>query len=234
MTKRLACALLAFVALFAITGCGLLRGKSATATPPPSAPPPLPTVDVAAIRAEAAATAVAQFVADLTATAAAQPTRAPTRPPTAPPQQATALPTVTTTATPDTAPTPALAVTLKFANISYEQWGRPTKDGCKVFNDKSPVRKFNVQITLRNTSAQAITAWFPVFIASTGRQLDTCFYEYSKEQGLPTVPAGESRTVTFSTFCEPNEFVADLTMQVQDRDYGRYCFSPQGALIGCR
>lgn len=236
MTKRrLTCALLILTAC-AVAGCGLLRGKGATDTPAPAtAPAPaLPTVDLAAIRAEAGATAVAQFIVELTATAQAQPTRAPTRPPTAPPQQPTALPTETATTTPEVSPTPAMAVALKFANITYEQWGRPTKDGCKSFNDKSPVRKFNIQITLNNTSTETITAWFPIFVASTGRQLDTCYYEYSADQGLPAVPAGEARTVTFSTFCEPNEYVSDLTMQVQGRDYGRYCFSPQGALTECR
>lgn len=234
MTRRMICMLLAFATLFAIAGCGLLRGKGATAVPSPTLISlPVATVDVAAIRAEAAATAVAQFIVDLTATAQTQPTQAPTRPPTAPPQP-TALPTETTPPTPETSPTPAMAITLKFANITYEQWGRPTKDGCKSFNDKSPVRKFNIQITLNNTSSQAITAWFPKFVSSAGRPLDTCYYEYSQDQGLPSVPPGEARTVTFSTFCELDEYISDMTMQVQGRDYGRYCFTPQGALAECR
>jgi hypothetical protein len=220
-----------------------------TATPiPPTATPVPPTVDVAAIKTAAAATVLAQLAADQTATAAARPTNTPL--PTATnTSQPTATPTPQPTARPTTPPPPATAApaqptaapkptqaaaggfTINLINIRYEQWGRPDPvKGCQAFDDKNPVRKFNVDITVTNNSSRMIEDWYPGFWSNTGKLLRTCFYVYGG--GFPAIPVGESRTVTFAAFCELNEAVVLMRMDILDQQVYR-CFSPSGAIVAC-
>jgi hypothetical protein len=113
--------------------------------------------------------------------------------------------------------------------MRYEQWGRPV-EGCRQFDNKSAVRKFNVEITLTNNSTQAVKEWYPDFYANTGRLLLTCYYVYG--EGFPPVSPGEERTVTFASFAEQNEYVQEMRMTVLGNEYRR-CFSPEGEVIPC-
>lgn len=152
-----------------------------------------------------------------------------------PTQTATPTHTATSTATPrPTLPppptsTPTPAVSLELTGMRYEQWGRPV-EGCRRFDNSSPVRKFNLEITLTNNSTQAVKEWYPDFYANTGRLLLTCFYVYG--EGFPPVPPGEERTVTFASFAEPHEYVQEMRVTVLGTEYRR-CFSPEGALTPC-
>ncbi|MFQ5592612.1 MAG: hypothetical protein ACE5HA_00455 [Anaerolineae bacterium] len=222
--------------------------SSPTATPT-STPPTwtlVPTADLSAVQTAAAATVMAQIASDLTATAAALPTEtpiptstkttqptatlAPTRPPTAT-ATATRTQTVAPSATLPPVPTsiPRPAISLDLTDMRYEQWGRPV-EGCRRFDNGSPVRKFNLEITLTNHSTQAVKDWYPDFYANTGRLLLTCYYIYG--EGFPPVPPDEARTVTFASFTEQGEFVQEMRVNVLGRDYRR-CFTPEGASTPC-
>ena len=186
------------------------------------------TANIVAVQTVAAATVEARIVADLTATAAAHPTATLTATPSATPE-----PTAPPTAVPVTPrPTATLvpAITLTLSNMRYETWGRPVL-GCLAFDDSDPVRKFNLEVTLQNDTDATIEDWYPVFVSSALNELYTCFYVYS-EEGFPVVPSGESRTVTFASFCEQNEYVAGMYVVINDVEFIR-CFSPDGALVAC-
>jgi hypothetical protein len=193
-----------------------------TATPPPASPTPEPTS---------------------TSTSTTKPTRAPQ--PTVTPAPPTATVTGTSTATPKptattpkpTAPVPPppsstptpTTISLVLSGMRYEQWGRPV-EGCRRFDNKSAVRKFNVEITLTNNSTQAIKEWYPDFYANTRRLLLTCYYVYG--EGFPPVSLGEERTVTFASFAELDEYVSEMRMTVLGNEYRR-CFSPEGEVMPC-
>ena len=113
--------------------------------------------------------------------------------------------------------------------MRYEQWGRPVQ-GCASFDDRSEVRKFNLELTLRNDSDTQIEEWYPVFYANSGRELLTCFYLYWGVFGALD-PDGEM-TVTFASFCETSEYVSEMRLTIFEEEYRR-CFSPVGALINC-
>jgi hypothetical protein len=212
-----------------------------TATPiPPSATPP-PTVDVAAIQTAAAATVVAQVAANQTATEAARPTN--TLPPTAtftPQPTATFTPAPTAvpqkaapTAVPQPTAAPAGTFSVTPTNMRYEQWGRPDpRVGCQQFNDKSPVRKFNLELVITNNGSETITDWYPRFWGVSGQELIVCYYGYGGGRGYPTLPPGATRTVTFAAFCELNDAVSSMSVELGSEKIKR-CFNPAGALVGC-
>jgi len=215
----------------------LLVACATPATPTPVPPTatsmptltPQPTVNVAAIQTAAAATVVAQVALDATATAVAVPTRTLTPTPTDTP-----LPTATSTNTPKPAPkpskTPTPATILELSGMRYETWGNP-QHGCSSFDNSTLVRKFNLEIKLTNQSSQAVREWYPDFYSHTGRLVLTCFYVYSAE-GFPTVPPGESRTVTFASFCNLDEYIAEMKMKVLEVEH-HLCFTPEGSLGPC-
>lgn len=217
-----------------------------TPTPVPPTLTPAPTVDVAAVQTAAAATVVARVAAEATATAAAIPTPTATAVPTNTPRPTdtplptntplptdTPLPTATATPTPKPKPTktPTPVVILELTGMRYETWGNP-QHGCSSFDNKTVVRKFNLELTLTNPTDQAIRDWYPDFYSNGGRLLLTCFYVYSAE-GFPTVPPGEKRTVTFASFCSLDEYVKEMKMTVLEKEYRR-CFSPEGAVVACQ
>lgn len=216
--------------------------KTPTAAPLTSTAPP--TADVSAVQTAAAATVMAQVAVQLTATAAAMPTDTPVPTPTntlrptptftaTPPPTATATQTRTVTPSPTSPPPPTSvprpAISLDLSGMRYEQWGRPVEE-CRRFDNGSPVRKFNLELTLTNHSTQAVKDWYPDFYANTGRLLLTCYYLYG--EGFPPVPPGEARTVTFASFAEQNEYVQEMRMNVLGKDYRR-CFTPEGAITPC-
>ena len=113
--------------------------------------------------------------------------------------------------------------------MRYERWGRPAQ-GCARFDDRSEVRKFNLELTLKNESEEKIEEWYPVFYTNGGRELLTCFYLYWGVFGALDPEA--EMTVTFASFCETNEYVAEMRLSVFEVEYRR-CFSPEGTLVGC-
>jgi hypothetical protein len=225
--------ILVVLTVFLVAGCALLP-KRATPTPFPVAPlaptstPPPVTVDVAAIITAAAGTAVAQFVAELTATAAVPPPSA--TPPPPPPSTATPEPVE-----PDQSPTPEATqpptVLVQVSGMRYEPWGRPMRD-CGSYDDKQPVRRFAVELTLVNTSQETINARYPRFQTAEGRPLETCFYPYDRNALFPPVPPGESRTVTLAIFCETHETVARMDMVVGQAT-SQVCFGAGGDTVRC-
>jgi hypothetical protein len=148
-------------------------------------------------------------------------------PPTAAPKPTPVPPT----APPAPTPTTALKFAVSAANTRYEQWGRP-KGGCSSFDNQSAVRKFNVDITVKNQSAQALSEWYPCFWANDGRLLFTCFYGYKGDTGFPAIAPGEAKTVTFASFCELGETVARMSLVIQGQEFAR-CFTAQGTPIDC-
>jgi len=195
-----------------------------TAPPTPTVPP---TLDVAPIQTAAAATVLARVAAEASATTAAIPTATATPLPTETP-----LPTQTATDTPRPKPskTPTPAISLELTNMRYEQWGKPVH-GCSGFDDRSMVRKFNLEMTITNHTKEAIREWYPDFYGAGGSLLVTCYYVYSAE-GFPSVPPGESRTVTFASFCDLNDYVKEMKLKVLEKEYRR-CFAPGGTIIAC-
>jgi hypothetical protein len=225
----------------------LLAACTAQPTPTPVPPTltPAPTIDVAAVQTAAAATVVARVTAEATATAAAIPTPTATPVPTNTPRPTdtplptnTPLPTdtplPTATAAPTSKPkptkTPTPAISLDLTGMRYEQWGSP-QHGCSSFDDRTLVRKFNLEMTLTNHTGEAIREWYPDFYGAGGNLLITCFYVYSAE-GFPSVPPGESRTVTFASFCDTNDYVKEMKLTVREKEYRR-CFGPDAVIIAC-
>jgi len=187
-------------------------------------------MDVAKVQTEAVSTAMTRVAADATSTAAAIPTPTATSTPTSTPTStATLTPTTKPTARPTNTPKPE--ITLELSGMRYETWGRPAR-GCAAFDDNSQVRKFNLEVTLTNHTDKTIDEWYPEFHSNGGGQLFTCFYVYSAE-GFPSVPSGEQRTVTFASFCELNEYVKDMLVKVNNKDYRR-CFTQEGTLVTCK
>ena len=138
-------------------------------------------------------------------------TQTPTRTPAQPTPTFTALPatatptsappTVTAVPAPSSTPTatatPNLQVTL--SNPHYERWGKPTNpDGCNDYTNATPVRKFTMQLVVTNNTNQTVAGdWGPSYVSNTGATLARCYYDY---QGSATIPPGQTRNVTFSTY----------------------------------
>jgi hypothetical protein len=124
--------------------------------------------------------------------------------------------------------------TLYLTVRGYEQWGRPNPRCQDGFNDKSPVRKFTVDFTLVNRSPLSIDNWYPVFYSNGGRQIYTCYYEYDDFSGVPSVPAGGTRTVTFAAYGELSEYVSRMSLTLGSQQFQR-CFAPyDGHEVPCQ
>ena len=221
-STRTLCAFVLTVVLLGGLGSSCSPGKgTATATP---------TLDAEAIKQAAVATLVARMSAT-TPTAEASPTstagdalkKLPTSAPTDTPVP---------TNTPEPTPTPAPSTSIDLTGMHYEAWGSPSNNACQQFDDSHPMRKFQLEITVYNSSRQKITDWYPEFYASNGRLVVTCFYGHGNVKGFPEVPAGENRTVTFAAFAENSEYIKRMKMIVLGQELRR-CFNTSGALIGC-
>ncbi len=208
----------------------LLGGLCSSCSPGKTAATPTPTLDAEAIKQAAVATLVARM-STTTPVIEASPTssagdalkKLPTAAPTDTPQP---------TYTPEPTLAPVVSVSIDLMNMHYEAWGSPVNNACQQFDDRHPMRKFQLEITLYNGSRQKITDWYPEFYANSGRLVITCFYGHGNVKGFPEVPAGESRTVTFAAFAENSEYIKRMSMVVLGQGFSR-CFNSAGALIGC-
>ncbi len=101
-----------------------------------------------------------------------------------------------------------------------------------MFDNRSAVRKFNVEVIVTNNSAQNIDDWDFVFYNNTGGPvIITCYYFYGAI--LPIHP-GEARSVTFAAFLENDQYVGQMEMSFEPQHYTyRRCFTPEGVLKGC-
>jgi len=96
----------------------------------------------------------------------------------------------------------------------YETWGRPAgmddkAKGCGSFNDARPVSKFNLSMRVTNTTSKDISAndWYAYMLKGDGKQAYVCYYGYTGGSAFPSIPAGQSRDVTFVAFIERGEFI---------------------------
>jgi hypothetical protein len=185
-----------------------------TATPQPlastpTAPAVTPVTATPAVPASPAATVTPtrSLTATIQPTVTIQPTPTPTA--TVPAPTATTAPV---------APGP-LSVTL--INPHYERWGRPADNtGCFYYNNGSPVRRFAMQIVLKNNTAAAISDWAkPSFYANTGATLVRCYGSSPTDTTLPPVPANSTATVTFFSFTDEGTWVSRVDFVYRDRTW---------------
>ena len=113
-----------------------------------------------------------------------------------------------------------------------EQWGRPNPD-CSDFNNKSPVRKLNIKVTLTNASTKTVVDWYPTFLNNAATSVfKTRYYFYSGSRSFPSAPAGQSRNVTFTAYVEANQYVSEMRMSVAGVLLRR-CFAQNAQEIEC-
>jgi hypothetical protein len=104
----------------------------------------------------------------------------------------------------------ASGLQVKVLSAGYEQWGQPV-NGCGQFNDRHPMRKFNMNLRVTNNTGRTLTAseWYAYSYVGKKLVQWTCYYPYQGE-GFPSIPAGQTRNVTFSAFVEPYESVTSV------------------------
>jgi hypothetical protein len=183
-----------------------------TATPLPSTSTPVAPPSATATRSPVPPSPVA------TATATGAPTGTATPPPTPTSTPTVPAPTATVPPAPPTPP-PPLSVTL--SNPHYERWGRPTDNtGCFYYNNGSPVRRFTIQVVLKNNTAATISDWAkPSFYSNTGASLARCYGSNPTDTTLPPVPANSTSTVTFSSFTDEGTWVSRVDFTYRDRTW---------------
>ena len=193
-------------------------------TPPADTPAPL-----TATRLPATPTAApTKTVAAQTVTVTRVPTTtvpSPTATSTLTPPTATPKPTATTNVPPALSPT--------LTNPHYERWGRPTDTaGCWNYNNASPVRRFTMELVVKNNTAATISNWVgPEFSANTGAGLSSCAYGYGgNASALPPIAAGAANTVTFFTFTEEGTWVSRVVFRYGGWT-GVWTLGPDGEIL---
>jgi eukaryotic-like serine/threonine-protein kinase len=129
----------------------------------PSAPLPAPSATITRLTPSPSTQPTDEIAATETTAEQSDATSNPTDSP--PVATSTLAPFVEdTTATPT--PTPTLVgnggvrYTLPLASLGSERWGRPTSaDGCSSFDDQSPVTRYEVMLTILNTSKSPLANW---------------------------------------------------------------------------
>jgi hypothetical protein len=117
-------------------------------------------------------------------------------------------------------------------NVSYEPWGRPADPGgCKgPYDDRSPVRRFTVEVILTNNSNRYIPdAWYPTFYSAKGRSLPACIWYYNNTAVQP----GESTDVTFATHLEGDDWVTALVFDELNYTVS-ICLNGAGQQVACQ
>jgi hypothetical protein len=123
-------------------------------------------------------------------------------------------------------------VDVTLSNPHYERWGRPTDStGCRNYNNGSPVRRFTIQLIVKNNTGTAITKWDgPYYTANTGKSLARCYYPYDpNETSLPAIGANATNNVTFVSFTDEGTYVS----RVEFRHSGRtwvWTLGPDGQI----
>ncbi|RMG62986.1 MAG: serine/threonine protein kinase [Chloroflexi bacterium] len=99
--------------------------------------------------------------------------------------------------TPPETPTPQPGAILELRGVSgQERWGMPTSaDGCSQFNDRQPVWRYKVSLTIRNVGKTALTNW-SVKLFNQGSPLNTCLLYGSYSPILP----GQTASVEVAAF----------------------------------
>jgi len=117
-------------------------------------------------------------------------------------------------------------------SVGYEQWGQPV-NGCSQFNDRHPMRKFNMNLRVTNNTRRTLSAteWYAYSFVGKKLVRWTCYYPYQGE-GFPAIPPGESRNVTFAAFVEPHESVTAVWVGRKGL-WARACFD-ETLVVRCR
>ncbi|MCS6909557.1 MAG: serine/threonine protein kinase [Anaerolineales bacterium] len=116
--------------------------------------------------------------------------------------------------------TPRLNLNLEFRAVSgQEHWGMPTSpDGCSQFDDRQPVWRYKVTLTIRNAGKTALTNW-SVKLFNQGKPLNTCLL-YGR---YDPIPPGQTLQVEVAAF-----LTADPVVQAHVISGGRtwrLCFT---------
>jgi len=97
--------------------------------------------------------------------------------------------------------------TISVQNVSYETWGFPTGN-CSSFDDKRPIRKFNVSIQIKNVTNHDIGPFgFGLFDGDLPTIVN-CYYGY---EGIgDDLSAGQARNITLVGFVYPQQSISKL------------------------
>jgi hypothetical protein len=121
---------------------------------------------------------------------------------------------------------------VELSDATYEEWGQPQHaNGCGApYYDGHPMQNFKVFVTLTNqASGQTIPRnWFPTFTSAERRPLNSCYWTFSDR----TVQPGESTTVVWGTFVEPDDWVTGVYFTVFDQ-LRSFCFNEAGEVTDC-
>lgn len=129
---------------------------------------------------------------------------------------------------------PPSALSIRYSDMRYEQWGRP-QGGCGSFNNADPVRKFNVNVTITNNGTTTTGFWVVDAYDSNCTPLITCFYLYGDWRAAP----GQSVSVTWAAFTNNDTWVRKFVTKIYDEELVNIvesftqCFGPGGELTGC-
>lgn len=112
----------------------------------------------------------------------------------------------------------APGIVISAYHFGSERHGRPQgmdkpQAGCNGFDDSRPVKTVQVSLKIDNKTDKPMKKWYAFFVKSDGKDAYTCFYT------LPSVPAHDTRDVTFQAFIEINENVDYII--VLDADAGK-------------
>lgn len=119
------------------------------------------------------------------------------------------------------------------SNPHYEQWGRPTDSGgCRNYNDGSPVRRFTIQMIVRNNTGGTINDWTgPYYYANTGQSLARCYFPYNpSDTTLPAIGAYAANNVTFVTFTDLGTWVSRVEFRYSGRTWA-WTLGPDGQVL---
>jgi hypothetical protein len=116
-----------------------------------------------------------------------------------------------------------------------EPWGWDRGDPCEAwetgdFDDTKPnYRGFNVELLLTNNSeAKVPDAWPVNFTTARGKSVSACYYGY--EGSGP--PPGATSSVTFFTVVEKGDYVAKITLSLEDQTI-QLCLDGKGGWSRC-
>lgn len=126
-------------------------------------------------------------------------------------------------------------MTLAVQTSGYETWGRPEgmdnpKASCGNFDDSHPVSKFNVSLSIKNTSSRSLSKLELMVQKTTGKLAYVCYYGYAK--GLPAIAPGQTVNITFAAFMERTETATRISLSTSQGTSASLLFDVAGKPVG--